>query len=46
MKDEINKIQIADNSVYRMILGVPSFTAGAFLRGEIGASSSIFREAN
>ena len=42
---DIKKLQIFDNRAYRNILGVPSYTAVEFLRGEVGASSAWSRDA-
>ena len=42
--EEINKLQVIDYSVYRMILGGASFTPNAALRGEIGTSLMKTRE--
>ncbi len=36
--EEINKLQRIENSVYRQIMGAPSYSQVASLRGEIGSS--------
>ena len=41
---DINNLQILDNKSYRYTLGVPKYTANAYLRGEIGTSSSWSRD--
>lgn len=38
-KQEINKLQRIENSVYRVILGAPSHAQIPTLRGEIGSST-------
>ena len=43
-KNQIKSLQILDNFIYKQILQVPSYTATCFLRGEVGASSSIARD--
>ena len=44
-KDELSKLQVYENKAFRNILGVPRYTAVEFLRGEIGASSMLARDA-
>ena len=44
-EEEIAKLQVIENSVYRAILQVPTFVANGALRGEIGATSSRARDA-
>ena len=36
--DQIKKLQVIENSVYRMLLGGAPYATNATLRGEIGAS--------
>ena len=43
-KKDLEKLQTFDNRAYRAILDVPIFTAIAYLRGEIGASSTLTRD--
>ena len=43
-KKELDKLQVYDNKAYRQILKVPCYTAVSFLRGEVGASSSVSRD--
>lgn len=43
-QEELTKLQSIENSVYRTILQLPTYTANSALRGEIGASSSIARD--
>ena len=43
-KEQLNKIQVTENQVYRYILGAPKHTPKYTLRGEIGASSIITRD--
>ena len=42
-KEEINKLQIIENNIYRKILRAPSYTPLVTLRGEIGSSEMITR---
>ena len=44
-KGDLLKLQSYENKAYRTILGVPRYTAVEFLRGEIGASSALARDA-
>ena len=43
-KDELNKLQAIENSVYRKILGAPKYTPVECLRGDVGASSVVSRD--
>ena len=42
-KEEIKKLQIIENNIYRKILGAPSYTPIVTLRGEIGSSEMLTR---
>ena len=43
-KEQLNKIQVTENQVYRYLLGAPKHTPICTFRGEIGASSIIIRD--
>ncbi|XP_043202706.1 uncharacterized protein LOC122370834 [Amphibalanus amphitrite] len=38
-EEEVKKLEVIENGVYRQILGAPKYTANCALRGEIGASA-------
>ncbi|XP_043192465.1 uncharacterized protein LOC122365374 [Amphibalanus amphitrite] len=38
-EEEVKKLEMIENGVYRQILGAPRYTANCALRGEIGAST-------
>ena len=41
---DLSTLQTVENSVYRTILQVPTYTANSALRGEVGATSSKARD--
>lgn len=44
-KKELDKLQCTENKVYRCILQVPTYTASCVLRSEVGATSTVARDA-
>ena len=42
-EEEMKKLEIIENGVYRQILGAPRYTANCALRGEVGASMTQAR---
>ena len=43
-RDELSKLQCIENSVWRQVLGAPSYVAVEALRGEVGCSTSEERD--
>ena len=43
-KEELRRLQVQENAVWRKILGAPSYASVAALRGEIGTSTMLARD--